>query len=148
MAIGLRADARFDPAADGSVRVELAAAKAAASPLYDAIFERQCTRGDYDGKPLTTTELRQLEQAGSGPGVRVLLFTARPALENVLSYVVAANTAQMNDPAFVAELKTWIRFGAEEALRTGDGLFAGTTGNPVVPRWLGSRMMRFFFTPA
>jgi hypothetical protein len=68
-------------------------------------------------------------------------------MERVLEYVVAANTAQMNDPAFVAELKAWIRFGAAEAERTGDGLFSGTTGTPVMPRWLGSRLMGLFFTP-
>ncbi len=68
-------------------------------------------------------------------------------MESVLEYVVAANTVQMNDAAFVAELKAWIRFGSDEALRTGDGLFAGTTGNPTMPRWLGSRAMSLFFTP-
>jgi hypothetical protein len=52
----------------------------------------------------------------------------------------------MTDPAFVEELKSWIRFGAEEAARTGDGLFAGASGNPTMPRWLGSRMMSLFFT--
>ena len=34
-----------------------------------------------------------------------------------------------------------------EAERTGDGLFSGATGNPVMPRWLGSRLMGLFFTP-
>ena len=68
-------------------------------------------------------------------------------MESVLQYVVPGNTAQMNDAAFVAELKAWIRFGTDEALRTGDGLFAGASGNPALPRWLGSRMMGLFFTP-
>jgi hypothetical protein len=61
--------------------------------------------------------------AGSGHGVRVMLLTGRDAMEKVLKYVVAGNTAQMSDPAFVAELKAWIRFGAGEAERTGDGPF-------------------------
>jgi hypothetical protein len=52
----------------------------------------------------------------------------------------------MNDPEFIKELKTWIRFSSEEAIRAGDGLFTGASGNPVVPRWLGSRMMGLFFT--
>ena len=65
---------------------------------------------------------------------------------SVLEYVVAGNTAQINDAAFVSELKAWIRFGADEALRTGDGLFAGASGNPALPRWLGIRMMGLFFT--
>lgn len=145
LAHGLQADARLDPT--GAIAIELDATRARASPLFKAIAERQCTRGDYDGKPLSIDELRLLEQAGTGHGVRVLLLTQRSAMEKVLDHVVAGNTAQMNDPAFVAELKAWIRFGADEAARTGDGLFAGATGNPALPRWLGSRMMGLFFTP-
>jgi hypothetical protein len=68
-------------------------------------------------------------------------------METVLEYVVSGNTAQMNDPAFVEELKTWIRFSSDEAIRTGDGLFTGASGNPVVPRWLGSSMLGLFFRP-
>ena len=148
LAYGLHADARFDPSGPGAIAVGLEPTPASASPLFKAIAERQCTRGDYDARPLSAEELRLLERAGSGDGVRVLLLTARPAMERVLEYVVAANTAQMNDAAFVEELKAWIRFGADEALRTGDGLFAGATGNPALPRWLGSRMMGLVFTPA
>ena len=147
LAHGLQADVRYDPTGAGSVTADLDATKASTSALFLAIAERQCTRGDYDGKPISGNELRLLEQAGSGQGVRVLLLTERVAMERVLEYVVAANTAQMNDPAFVEELTAWIRFSAAEAERSGDGLFSGATGNPAVPRWLGSRMMGLFFTP-
>jgi hypothetical protein len=147
LANGLQANAQFHAAGAGTVEIGLEATKAMASPLFQAIAERQCTRGDYDGKPISSDELQLLERAGSGNGVRVILLTERVAMERVLEYVVAANTAQMNDPAFVAELKAWIRFGAAEAERTGDGLFSGTTGTPVMPRWLGSRLMGLFFTP-
>jgi hypothetical protein len=66
LANGLHADATFDPTGTGSVVVRLEATKAVASSLFKAIAERQCTRGDYDGKSLTRDELRLLEQAGSG----------------------------------------------------------------------------------
>ena len=59
----------------------------------------------------------------------------------------SANTAQLGDAAFVAELKSWIRFSAAEAQREADGLFAGTTGSPVLPRWLASPLMGLFLTP-
>ncbi len=147
LATGLHADPRFDTRGDGVIVVNLEATKKGVSPLFHAISARQCTRGDYDGQPISPAELRQLEQAGTGDGVSVRLLTARPAMESVIEYVVAGNTAQMNDAAFVAELTAWIRFSAGEALRTGDGLFAGTSGNPALPRWLGSRMMGLFFTP-
>lgn len=51
-------------------------------------------------------------------------------MERVRDYVVAGNTAQMKDAAFVHELTSWTRFSADEALREGDGLFSLTTGNP------------------
>ena len=105
LAHGLRADANFDPTGAGAITMGLEPTQALASPEFQAIPERQCTRGDYDGMPLTPTELRLLEQAGSGKNVRVMLLTERPAMEKVLEYVVAGNTAQITDPAFVAELK-------------------------------------------
>lgn len=148
LANGFKADARFDSTDAGAVTIGLDGTQASASPLFHAISERQCTRGDYDGKPISTDELRLLERAGSGNGVRVMLLSEHAAMEKVLEYVVAGNTAQMNDPAFVEELKAWIRFGADEAKRTADGLFAGASGNPAMPRWLGSRMMGLFFTPS
>lgn len=147
LAAGYQVEANFDPAGLGAITAHLEATKPSVTPLFQAITERQCTRGDYDGKPMSNGELRLLEQAGTGRGVRVVLLTERAAMEKVLEYVVAANTQQMGDAAFVAELKTWIRFGADEAQRSGDGLFSATTGSPVVPRWLGSPLMGLFFTP-
>ena len=147
LANGLRAGARFDPAGAGVIAVGLEPSRPVTSALSQAITARQCTRGDYDARPLAAQELKLLEQAGAGIGVRVVLLTERAAMEKVLEYVVAGNTAQMNDPAFVAELKAWIRFSASEATDAGDGLYAGASGNPSLPRWLGSRMMGMFFTP-
>jgi hypothetical protein len=148
LAHGLKAQPRFDPSGGGQVIVALEATKAAASPLFQAIALRQSTRTDFDGKPVSSTDLRLLEQAGTGNGVQVMLLSERPAIEQVLEHVVAANSAQMGDPAFVAELKHWIRFSAGEAVRSGDGLYSITTGNPSLPRWLGSALFSMLFTPA
>ena len=145
LANGLEAEVRFDAAKDGEVRVDLVPTKAVASPLFEAIPRRQSTRAEFDARPLSGEELRLLERTGTSPGVRVLLLTDSAAMERVLEHVVQANTAQMNDSAFVAELKAWIRFGDEEALRTGDGLFSRCTGNSSVPRWLGSPLFSLFF---
>jgi hypothetical protein len=51
----------------------------------------------------------------------------------------------MDDPAFVAELRDWIRFTPDQALGTHDGLFTATSGNPVVPAWMAGRMFDAFF---
>lgn len=143
---GLQATPRFDARGNGSVVVDLEPTGAAGSELFNAMAYRQCTRGDYDGKALSIDELRQLERAGAGNGVRVVLLTQRSAMETVLEHVVSGNTAQMRDPAFIEELKHWIRFGADEAVRTGDGLFAATSDNPSLPRWAGTRLMDLVFT--
>ncbi len=147
LANGLSGDAMFDAATD-VVRIALAPTTPVVSRLFEAIPRRQCTRAAFDGKPLSNEELRLLEQAGTGKGIQLLLLTDKTAMDRALEYVVQANTAQMNDPAFVEELKAWIRFGDAEAVRTGDGLLSRATGNPSVPRWLGSLLFSALFTTA
>ena len=146
LAHGLKAEVGFDTARE-AIRVALAPTRAEGSPLFNAIPARQCTRGDYDSKPLSNEELSLLERAGTSNGVRMLLITERPAVERVLDYVVQANTAQMADPAFVRELKTWIRFNGAEAVHKRDGLYSATTGNPNIPTWLGELAFNWLFRP-
>jgi hypothetical protein len=77
----------------------------------------------------------------------MLLLTERPAVESVLDHVLQGNTAQMADPAFVKELKTWIRFNSASALRTNDGLYSVCSGSPNIPSWIGDVAFGWFFTP-
>jgi hypothetical protein len=144
LAHGLQAEPRFDATAT-AIRIPLTATPARASPLFNAMAARQCTRGDYDGQPLSRDELALLEAAGTANAVRVLLLTERTAMERVLDFVVQGNTAQMADPAFVKELKTWIRFNGAAAVRSRDGLFSVASGNPAVPTWLGDAGFGVFF---
>ncbi len=145
---GLNAAARFDTERS-AIRVLLTpmAAPSEPSPFFKAIAARQCTRGEYDGKPLSSQELRLLERAASSSGVRLLLLTERPELERVLSFVVQGNTAQMADAAFVKELKSWIRFNGSDAVRSRDGLFSAASGSPEIPGWLGEIAFGLLFRP-
>jgi hypothetical protein len=145
LAHGLRTELTFDAARD-AVRIGLSPTAAQATPLFKAIAERQCTRGEYDGKPLTADVLKQLEGAAADERVRVLMLTDKTAMDRVLEFVVQGNTAQVADKAFVRELKDWIRFSAADAVRLGDGLYAASTGNPTGPAWFGSLMFNLFFT--
>jgi hypothetical protein len=145
-ALGLRGEALFDEARS-VVRVVLSPATAEVTELFNAIPARQSTRAEYDGKPVATAELKRLESAAASEHVRLLLLTERPALDQVLDFVVQGNTAQMNDRAFVEELRAWIRFNGPDAARLGDGLFSKSSGNPEVPAWLGGLMFGFLFTP-
>ncbi|HSO47720.1 MAG TPA: Tat pathway signal protein, partial [Rhizobiaceae bacterium] len=47
--------------------------------------------------------------------------------------------------AFMRELKSWLRFSPRQAMDTGDGLFSATSGNPVLPAWLGPLLLDFVF---
>jgi nitroreductase len=137
LAHGWGSEAAFPGEADPSLRLALLPTAPARTPLFDAIPHRQTTRADFDGQALSPEELKLLEAAGSGPGVRVHLLTDRQAMEEVLAFVLEGNSAQLRNPAFVAELRHWIRFNGREAVRTGDGLFSACTGNPSLPTWLG-----------
>ncbi len=144
LACGLKSQPQFD-AVKNTLLVTLEQTRAVASPSYLAIPRRQCTRGPYDGTPLSPAELKALELAGTGAGVRVMLFTAKPETEKILALVIEGNTAQMDDAAFVKELKQWLRFSGGQAVETGDGLYSATSGNPSVPRWLGNPMFDLMF---
>ncbi len=135
-AFGLRATASFDAAA-GGINVDLERSPPIKSPLFEAIPQRQSTRSVFDGRAVPFEHLRLLEAAGNGDGVQLRLFTERKQLEDILAYLVAGNSAQMGDAAFIAELKAWLRFNYAEALETDDGLFSKASGNPTLPSWLG-----------
>jgi hypothetical protein len=144
-ASGFHADARFDAGATERVDIALSPTKQVKSTLFEAIVRRQSTRTQFDGKPLTNAELKSLETAGTGNGVRVLLITDQRAMETVLDFVARGNSMQMRDAAFVRELKLWMRFNGAGAARSGDGLFSAASGNPTGPDWLGSLMFDAFF---
>jgi hypothetical protein len=146
LAHGLKAQTAFDAQRD-AIGIALEPTRAASTPQFKAIAERQCTRGEYDGKPLPAEDIALLTTAAASNSVELTLLTDKPALERVLEFVVQGNTAQMNDPAFVNELKTWIRFSSGDAVRLGDGLYAASSGNPTLPPWLGSLMFDLVFKP-
>jgi nitroreductase len=128
---------RFDPAGAGAVAFEFAPGPAVTSPLFDAIPQRQSTRADYDGRAVNPADLGLLAKAAAVPGVNLVLLTDRPRIDRLRDLVVAGNSAQMADAAFVRELKAWLRFNSRQALRRGDGLYSVASGNPPLPDWLG-----------
>lgn len=113
--------------------------------LFDAIPLRQSTRSDYDGRPASASELATLATAAKVPGVDLVLITDKVEMNRVRDVIIAANTAQMANPAFVRELKTWLRFNPRQAMDAGDGLFSSLTGNPSLPTLLGPLVLDWFF---
>ncbi len=141
---------RFNPLDGGAVSLtfgngatgEGATGEAA---LFDAIPKRQSTRGDFDGRPVSADDLAMLARAAALPGVDLVLVTERAQIDRIRDLVIAGNSAQMADPSFLRELKSWLRFSPRQAIETGDGLFSATSGNPALPAWLGPLLLDFVF---
>ena len=136
---------RFDPAS-GLVRFDFESGPATRSALFDAIPKRQSTRADYDGRAVDTADLDVLTKVATVPGVDLVLLTDRIRIDHLRDLVVSGNSAQMADPAFVRELKSWLRFNPRQALRTSDGLYSAASGNPALPDWLGPKGFDWFST--
>jgi hypothetical protein len=143
---GLNASAEVDTTDPGSVVIALDRTAPSRDALMEAITQRQCTRAKYDGHPVSAEDLRMVEAAASRDGVACLIMTERPRMDAILDYVIAGNTAQMRDAAFMAELISWIRFNDAMAIEHLDGLAARSSGNPSLPPWLARRLLRFVFT--
>jgi len=132
----------------GGVRYRFTHGRHRPEPLLKAIAARQSTRAEFDGRPVPADTIERLRRAAVMPGVRLVLLTDRGPIDRVRELVVAGNGAQMADPAFMRELKQWLRFNPDSAMQSGDGLFSATSGNPVLPTALGSLAFDRFFTAA
>lgn len=135
----------YDDGGDGCLDIDLSSGAAEAGALYDAITQRQSTRSLYDAVDVPPGELARLETAAAVDGVSVMLVTDRARCDAVLQHVIDGNTAQMVDPAFVRELRDWIRFNPSEAMHSGDGVFSACAGSPSMPTWLGKRLFGLAF---
>ena len=102
--------------AAAAITVSFGTAPTADTALYQAIPLRQSTRSDYDGQQVSAADISLLEQAAAQEGVAVMIFTDTAARGQITDFVVQGNSTQMDDPAFVAELKDWLRFGRAPAL--------------------------------
>lgn len=131
----------FDPSNSGAVSFTFGTGPRQDVALFEAIPKRQSTRDIYDGRPVSAPDLATLAKAASVPGVDLVLLTDRIQMNRVRDLVIAGNSTQMADPAFMRELKAWLRFSPRQAMEWGDGLFSAASGNPILPSWLGPRII-------
>jgi hypothetical protein len=113
--------------------------------LYDVIKKRQCTRNEYNGKPVPTADLNRIDAMEKEPGVNCVIISDKKQISRITELVKEGDMQQMNNDAFYTELQSWIRFSEGEAEETGDGLYSKCMGNPSVPRWLGKTFMNLFY---
>lgn len=147
-AAGRSCTVAFSAGGDGRVDVALGQGAGRRDPLFESIVERQCTRSDYDARPIDSAARASLQAAARVEGCDLMLIDDRAKIEQVLELILAANEMQVADPAFAAELLSWLRFNAGAALATCDGLYAACAGNPTLPDWLGPILFDAFFKPA
>lgn len=140
--LGQRADIGF--ASDG-IRVDLLPG-GAIDPLFAAITQRQCTRSAYDGSTVSAEDQALLAAAATVEGAQVMILADPAEVAPVADLILAGVRAQTDDPAFVEELRGWLRFSTSRAVSTGDGLYSACSGNPVLPEWLGGFLFARFFT--
>jgi nitroreductase len=137
--------AHFSDGSEARIDIDLAQGPARDDALYRAIPARQSTRSNYDGRAVAAHDLKRLEAAAGVEGVSVILITDPSGREAVLDHLIRGNNYQMDDPAFVKELRDWIRFNPAQALETGDGLFSKCSGGPTLPTWIGRPLFGLFF---
>jgi hypothetical protein len=140
-----RAGTFMDTPPDQGMQFALSTSAPEIDPLFEAIGQRQSTRGLYDGRPVGAADLDILARQSAVEGVRMVYVTARAQMNLVRDLVIEGNTRQIADPAFVSELLHWLRFNPRAAMETGDGLFAAASGNPVLPDGIGATAFRLAF---
>ena len=139
-AAGYAAEAILPTPEADYIRVQLTR-HALPCPLFAAIPHRQNNRSLYDGRTVASDKIKEIEAVTSNAAITTQIFTDRGHKEAITEYIQAGDRKQFGDPAFVAELISWIRFNQPEALRSRDGLYTRCTGSPDVPRWLGRRFL-------
>ncbi len=134
---GLSGEVRFTP--EGHGRVDMRPSARGETDLFAAIPARQCSRVAYDGRSVPAGVMRRLAAAAASYGVEGLFVTDDKQMEAMLALVIDGNSRQFDDPAFVAELRNWVRFNPDEAAAARDGVYAASSGNPTIPTWVGRR---------
>ena len=112
------------------------------NPLFEQIDLRQTNRSIYTGEEIALDALKRLQAIRSEDGVSVHYYARQTKQFNdIEQYVFQGNTNQMQNEAFKAELKSWMRFNKKHQDQTLDGLSYAVFGAPNVPRWMAEPIM-------
>lgn len=126
------------------IKVEFESAPISKQRLFSAIPDRQCTRTLYNQARIPNDTLKLIEHSKLYGNTEIRMYTSKSHIKTMAELIVAGNDAQLDNEAFVKELKSWIRFNKRSALTFRDGLSAMSTGNPSIPTWLGKALFNLF----
>lgn len=95
--------------------------------LAPVLLERQTNRHRFSTQPLTTNEAHQLEREAVSPA-DIVLLTDRPRIDRFARLAAIADRARAENQQAHEDLHRWVRWTADEAERTRDGLDVRTLG--------------------
>lgn len=129
--------------AEGVISIRLEKQTALVSdPLAAQIPVRQTTRARYNGQLIAPETIAILQSTDCDPAVGVHFFQRGTAeFDTIAQYVYKGNDVQMNDTAFMNELKQWMRYNKKDSQRSRDGLSYAVFGAPNLPRFIAKTII-------
>ena len=96
----------------------------------------------YNRHPITAKSLSALTAVRPEANTNFYLWeNGSEPFERLKPFIRKGNEIQMNDSAFLAELKSWIRYNKRQAEATRDGLSYAVFGAPNLPACLSKAIM-------
>ncbi len=124
----------FSPSAKPIVNCQLS--------IVHSITARQMNRRLYNRHPITAKSLSALTAVRPEANTNFYLWeNGSEPFERLKGFIRKGNEIQMNAPAFLAELKSWIRYNKRQAEATRDGLSYAVFGAPNLPACLSKAIM-------
>lgn len=106
--------------------------------LFNQIAIRQTNRSIYDGRIISSDTIKLLESVFEASAAKAYFYkNGTSEFDSIANYIIEGNELQMQDKAFVNELKSWMRFNKRHQNATNDGLSYAAFGAPNLPLFIG-----------
>ena len=130
-------------AEDGTICIRLDRhADVTPSPLFAQIALRQTNRRVYDGRTILAADIDRLRAIEVAPSVSVHFYErGTPAFNAIAELIYRGNSLQMQDDAFKAELRSWMRYNKKHRDAQHDGLSYDVFGAPNLPRFISENVI-------
>ena len=110
--------------------------------LLEQIAVRQTNRSVYNKKKISSDTINLLKTISSEDGIKIYFYeNGTPDFDSISGCVLKGNTVQMQDEAFRAELKSWMRYNKKHQDKTNDGLSYAVFGAPNLPMFIVKPIM-------
>lgn len=128
---------------DSTVIIHLSKGETEKDALFGQIPVRQTNRSVYNGKIIPDSVIMQLfKQEGDKNKIKLYCWqNGSKEYDDITKCILKANIVQMQDKAFVSELKSWMRYNKKEQDDTNDGLSYAVFGAPNLPVFISKPVM-------